>query len=235
MSGFRTHMLIGAVGGLALAKLLAHTQFIPLPTGPSGLAHLGAPYIPLGVTGVGIIVSSACLALWPDLDEPNSKPAQYLKTTVALITAPLAAVVSYGLALQGLISQRPEVAAIVGFVLGLGLLGPLFGSLMLRLIHIGAGGHRRMTHSAVLGALLAGVSYTLWRNGQPVWALIPAALVWGQLLHVSGDVVTVSGVPLLYPFSSRDVGLPRPFSQWGETLITVAAVIAGYWLLSTRV
>jgi hypothetical protein len=59
------------------------------------------------------------------------------------------------------------------------------------------------------------------------------ALVWGQFLHVLGDLVTPAGVPLLYPFSSRDVGLPRPFSQWGETLVTVAAIIAGYWLLTS--
>jgi membrane-bound metal-dependent hydrolase YbcI (DUF457 family) len=111
------------------------------------------------------------------------------------------------------------------------VLGPLLGALLLRLIRTGAGGHRRLTHSAVTGALLAGVAWAMWRNGQPVWALVPAALVWSQGLHVIGDLVTVAGVPVLHPLSARAVGLPRPFSQVGEPLITVVAIAVGSWLL----
>ncbi len=235
MSSFRTHMLIGGVGGLALAKLLAHTHAITLPVDAYGAAQFGTPYVPLGFTGLGLVVGSACLALWPDLDEPNSKPAQYLKTTVTLITTPLTALVGYGLAHQGYLAQRPEFAALSGFLLGAALLGPILGYLLLRLIRFGSGGHRRLTHSGVLGALLASIAWGLWHSNQPVWALIPAALVWGQVLHVLGDVVTPAGVPLLYPFSSRDVGLPRPFSHFGEILITVMAIGVGYWLLWSAV
>ncbi|MDP9311001.1 MAG: metal-dependent hydrolase [Chloroflexota bacterium] len=228
-------MLIGVVGGLALAKLLAYTRAISLPPGAYDAAQFGTMSVPLGLTGLGLVLGSACLALWPDLDEPNSKPAQYLKTTVALITTPLTGLIGYGLAHHGYLAQRPMVATLTGFVLGATLLGPMLGYLLLRLIHIGAGGHRRLTHSGVLSVLLVAIAWCLWRSNQPVWALIPAALVWGQVLHVLGDLVTPAGVPVLYPFSSRDVGLPQPFSQLGESLITVAAIGVGYWLLWSAV
>lgn len=75
------------------------------------------------------------------------------------------------------------------------------------------------------------LAVTLWRIGQPVWAIVPAALVWGQCLHVLGDLVTPAGVPLLYPISGKDVGLPRPFSTYGESIATVVAIICGYVVL----
>lgn len=231
MSGFRTHMLIGSVGGLGVAKALSSTQVLSVSTTAYGASQFGAPYIPLGLLGVGIMLSSAALATWPDIDEPGSWPSRRLKSTITLITTPIAGVIGYALAVQGYVAQRPEITAGVGILIGAALLGPLLGWLVLRLIRLGAGGHRRLTHSALLGALFAGLAFALWRNGQPVWALVPAALAYGQALHNLGDLVTPAGVPLLYPLSSRDVGLPRPFSQFGETLVTIIAIGVGYWLL----
>ncbi|HEX6293033.1 MAG TPA: metal-dependent hydrolase [Herpetosiphonaceae bacterium] len=228
MSGFQTHLIIGAVGGLGLARWLDHTQVLPLP---SGVWQLGAPIIPLGLTGLGIILGSALLNLWPDLDEPGSWMSRRLKAAVALIAAPLVGLVGYALAAQGRLPMRPEGAAVVGLLLGALLVGPLLGWLLLRLIRIGAGGHRRLTHSLVLGGVLAALAVALWRNGQPIWALVPAALVGSQWLHLCGDLVTVAGVPLLHPISARDFGLPRPLAVVGEPLITVVALLVGSWLL----
>ncbi len=228
MSGFRTHMLIGAVGGAALAKALTVYALLPLPTGD---AQLGEPYMPLGLTGIGIIIGSAVLATWPDIDEPGSWPARRLKAAVTMVSAPLVGAMGYGIASLGQFSMRPEIAAVVDILVGAAVIGPVLGYLLLRLIRIGAGGHRRLTHSAVLGGVFAVLAVTLWRMGQPVWAIVPAALVWGQLLHVLGDVVTPTGVPLLYPISGKDVGLPRPFSTYSETLITVVAAGIGYIVL----
>lgn len=228
MSSFRTHMLLGAVGGLGLARWLELTQLLPQS---SGIWQVGTPYVPLGLTGVGLIVGSALGCLWPDLDEPGSWPARRLKSAVGLITAPLAGVVGYALAVQGRITLRPELAAALGILLGALLLGPALGWLLLRLIRVGAGGHRRLTHSLVVGGLLAALAWVLWRGDQPIWALVPAALAWFQMLHLIGDVVTVAGVPLLHPFSSRDFGLPRPLSRVGEALITIVALGVGSWLL----
>src|SRR5689334_16590373 len=114
MSSFRTHMLIGAVGGLALARWVQYSQMLQLPT---GVWQLGTSYVPLGLTGVGLIVGSALGCTWPDLDEPGSWPARRLKSAVALITAPLAGVVGYVLAVQGHITLRPELAVLLGIFL----------------------------------------------------------------------------------------------------------------------
>lgn len=221
-------MLIGAVGGLGLATWLEQTQALPLPT---GVFQLGSPSVPLGLMGAGIVLGSAVGSLWCDIDEPGSWISRRVKSAVALVAAPLTGVVGYALAVQGRVTLRPEVAAVIGILLGALVLGPLLGWLLLRLIRIGAGGHRRLTHSLVVGGLLAALAVVLWRGGQPIWAIVPAALVWFQVLHLIGDVVTVAGVPLLYPFSTRDVGLPRPFAVVGEALITVIALFVGSWLL----
>ncbi|HEX6288256.1 MAG TPA: metal-dependent hydrolase [Herpetosiphonaceae bacterium] len=228
MSSFRTHMLIGAVGGLALARWLEPSQVLPLP---SGVWQVGTPYVPLGLTGVGLIVGSAVGCTWPDLDESGSWPARRLKSAVALVAAPLVGVVGYALAVQGRVVLRPELAAALGILIGALLLGPALGWLLLRLIRVGAGGHRRLTHSLVVGGLLAVLAEVLWRGDQPVWALVPAALAWFQGLHLIGDLVTPSGVPLMYPISARDVGLPRPLSSVGESLITIVALGVGSWLV----
>ncbi len=148
-----------------------------------------------------------------------------------MLVTPITGALGYGLAMFGRFSLQPEVAALVGILIGAALLGPLLGWPLLRLIRIGAGGHRRLTHSALLGGAFGALATILWQMGQPAWALVPGALVWGQFLHVLGDIVTPAGVPLLYPISTRDVGLPRPFSTYGESIATLVAIIAGYVVL----
>jgi inner membrane protein len=94
-----------------------------------------------------------------------------------------------------------------------------------------AGGHRRLTHSLVLSLPLVLLAVVLW-SVQPVAAVGVGLLAWGQWLHLLGDLVTPSGVPLLYPLTTRDTHLlPRPLTTIGEPLIASAALLCGGWLL----
>jgi membrane-bound metal-dependent hydrolase YbcI (DUF457 family) len=65
----------------------------------------------------------------------------------------------------------------------------------------------------------------------PIPALVVAALLWGQLLHIIGDVVSVGGVPLFWPIRSRPLALPYALAVWGEPAVAGVALLVGIWLL----
>jgi membrane-bound metal-dependent hydrolase YbcI (DUF457 family) len=86
----------------------------------------------------------------------------------------------------------------------------------------------------LVGGGLAGAAWWGWSLGYTELALVAAALAWGQLLHLIGDIVTVSGVPLFWPLSSMAVCvLPKGVAAYGELLIGGVALIFGYWVLAT--
>ncbi len=70
MSGFHTHMLIGAVGGLTAFKIVDHLDppAIYFPVSVVGHTYV----IPPVALGIGAILCSAYLVLWPDIDEPGT-------------------------------------------------------------------------------------------------------------------------------------------------------------------
>lgn len=216
MSSWRGHMLIGATGGLALVRVLRVTGHFPvLPDIP-----------PLGVE-TAIIGGSAFLALLPDIDEPNSWIGQRVQLMMTLAGIILALVLAVGLELP---LQWIAVYAAVGMVVG-----KLAGWLLLKAIRTAAGGHRRLTHSLPLtGVLLLG-TVALWSLGYGAWSLIPLAVAWGQVLHVLGDLPTPAGVPLFYPFSKQDFGLPQPLSSFGEGLAAISAIAVASILIWTWV
>src|SRR6266540_3559684 len=203
MSSYRTHALIGAVGGLGLARLL---DMVPHATAISQnpFAQLGpASIVPPGATAslttAGLVAGSAFLALLSDIDEPGSFIARRAKTASALV--------------------------------GLGFFGPLLGHVIVRLVRVGAGGHRRLTHSLVPCAALAVLAAGLWFTGLRPWAIIPTALVLGVVLHGLGDLPTPAGLPLFYPLSQADFhSLPKPLRPYGEPIAAAVAVIAGFLL-----
>lgn len=224
MSGYATHLLIGAVGGLALTRLLPD----------------GAPDLPLPPDAQDslIVLTSAVAASWPDIDEPGSFVGQRVRWSVTILTGLLLALVGVALAPSlplppdRLAEAVPLIGIAGGVALGMGLVGPLLGTLVLRLVRLVAGGHRRLTHSLVLSLPLALLAALLW-SIQPIWALVVGLLAWGQWLHLVGDLVTPAGVPLLYPLSDRAVCLlPRPLAVLGEPLITLAALLCGALLLA---
>ena len=214
-------MLIGAVGGLALVKGL-EASGVPLdlgmdvtltPIAGNGVARLVA-------TGLPLIILSALLATVPDIDEPGSFIARRTRVVVTLACGGLA-----GLAAS---AGRLPIALWAGAA-GIGLLvGWVIGYVLLRVIRRAAGGHRRFTHSLVLAGLLAALAFGLWQASLGAWAIIPAGLAWGIVLHDLGDIVTTSGVPLMYPFSDQAVRvLPEPICRMGELLAGATACLVG--------
>jgi len=220
MSGFHTHMLIGGVAGLALFRALplfgggAALGISPIITQQAGGATLALP----------LIILSALLATVPDIDEPGSFIARRVHTVVTLAGVGLAAFTAYAAQFAPLLWVLAGVAGAV--------IGSLAGYVLLRLIRRSAGGHRRFTHSLVLAGGLALAACGLWLAHFGAWAIIPGALAWGIIMHDLGDVVTVAGVPLLYPLSRQSFRiLPEPISRFGEPLAALAASVVGLMLL----
>lgn len=220
MSSGTTHMIIGGVCGLALAKL-ASTRGIVLPDIPGGSYVL--PLV--------LVAGSAFLATLPDIDEPKSWIAQRARFAITVASGIMGALLGWSAAALGRIAWSPWAAALVAGGLGVLLIGPLLSTLVLRLIRVGAGGHRRLTHSLVVAGLLAAIAWILWTGGSLLWAVLPGALAYAIVVHDIGDLVTVAGIPVFYPLSTRDVGLPRPLSSFGEPLILLVAVGVGALLI----
>lgn len=216
MSGFQTHALIGAIGGLALS-VARDTNYVWIA---SALRDL-----PSGTAGtIVLVIASALLSLTPDIDEPNSFISQHVRGLITLVCVAIGIILALSVG---------TILAVAAGVIGGAVAGMIIGKSVLRLIRLAAGGHRRFTHSLVLAGVFAmlavGVSLTM---DSVLW-IVPAGLAWGIVLHIVGDVVTPAGVPILYPFSSFDVRvLPEPICKLGEPLIVIAALAAGWFLLS---
>lgn len=223
MSGFHTHAVVGAVGGLSLVTLVEATRPDLLPE----RIGLVAPIIgvPGGAGGAAVIAASAVLALVPDIDEPQSFVAQRVREVLTL--AGVALGVAVGVLAGGPV-WLPLAASAVGGVVGL-----VAGWGLLKGIRAAAGGHRRFTHSLVLAGLLAALAWALAAAGLGLVWLVPAAFAWGIVLHDIADVVTPAGLPLFWPFSSYTVRvLPKPLCNYGEALIVLTAGVVGWVLLT---
>jgi membrane-bound metal-dependent hydrolase YbcI (DUF457 family) len=222
MSGFQTHALVGAVGGLGLVTVVEATHPALLPTQVFGIpALLG---VPGGAAGAALIIASAFLALVPDIDEPHSFVAQRVREVLLLVGLAL------GLAL-GVLAHGPAWLPLAGGAVG-GVLGLLAGWGLLRGIRAAAGGHRRFTHSFVLAGGLALLAAGLWRTGAGLVWLVPAAVAWGIVLHDLADLTTPAGVPLFHPLSGFTVRLlPEPLCRYGEPLTVLVALVVGGLLL----
>jgi len=249
LSSYKTHVLIGGVGGLALDRALMLTPAAAVLGLPSG----GGAAI--GMT-VGLVAVSGVLATIPDLDTPQAYASQRMLGLfgatgmclgIALALLIVAGELSWSMwSLDTLI--RSGLPVVIGAVGG-GVLGLALGWLFPRGIRAISGGHRHGTHSLVfsvpaflIGALLFALPWAiemLWNLGVGVWAwgfygggLFLMALGWGQWLHLCGDVVTVSGVPLFYPLSHKDYRvLPKSIARIGEILVGLAATGVGALLL----
>lgn len=223
MSSFRTHALIGAVCGLAVADMF------DVPVSIHRLSW----------KGLVIVGASAVLALWPDADQSHSWMGQNIQRVVVwgvsvlgfLLGLLLVDVRFGGVSLDTFeynppLLLLPVLAAMLGFV----LVGPGLGRMLLRGLRWAAGGHRRMTHSLVLGVAFVILGVMISRFSLPL-ALIPWGLAYGIVVHDIGDVVTVQGVPLFYPISRHSFRMPRFITRNGERLVAASAVGAGLTLL----
>ncbi|MBA3871045.1 MAG: metal-dependent hydrolase [Anaerolineae bacterium] len=222
MSGYRTHMLIGAVGGLGAYRI---AEFID-PSMVTFRLTIGnsAFVVPSLVVGLASAVVSMYMALWPDIDERGSyvsnRAPRYMWLWAALLALCFAVSITQSI---GLILLIVAVGAIAGRI-GVGL--------FLYILRIASGGHRHLTHSLVLAMVLFVASAVLFFGGAIPLALPAFALAWGQIMHLIGDVVTPGGVPLFYPISSRDIHLfPYYISRHGELLIGFLSFLAGIFFL----
>ncbi len=68
----------------------------------------------------------------------------------------------------------------------------------------------------------------------PLW--LPAAVLVGCATHVAGDILTVGGVPLAWPFSRSRLSLRlfRTGSGWERRLIAPVLLLGAIWLTVTR-
>lgn len=153
-----------------------------------------------------------------------------LGSTHALIG--VAGVVAYSSALGVHPDAGVYLAALVGSVLpDLDSPRSLLGRYYWWVPRTGAFAHRRFFHSLWFLCLLG---VTLWSAcGLQPWVV---ALIWGVASHLTCDIPTDGGVPLLYPVKRRRFSLPLMRSgAWPEKVLmtalaiwTVAAFIAAW-------
>lgn len=196
MSGYITHMAVGAAGGAVLVRVAPEL----IPGDPAVLA-------------VVLPLASALAATWPDLDHPEA----WASRRVWWVTGSAGAVATFAIA-PALAPDGPVAMAallVFGALLGVGL-----GALLLSALRVAVGGHRGGTHGLIAPGLLLAVAALV---GWP-WAALPLLLAWGWLMHVLADVVTPGGWRPLAPLRGPTVRLPRSLARHGETLISCAAL-----------
>lgn len=211
MSSYRTHAIVGVATGCGLATALP----LPPPT-------LSAAAVPTWM----LLATCGALALVPDLDHPQA----YLSRRLRML----------GLLLGGIIGGWQAVTAHVipvtmtgGLVLiGSVLLGMVYGTIIgwgLPLgINLVAGGHRKLTHSLVSSVVLALGAIVAYTLVDLTWEAIGLGLLALSIpIHVLADVVTPSGVPILYPLSSRRFRIP--LGAAGEPIILLMALGVITW------
>src|SRR5579859_7248017 len=137
MSGFRTHMLIGAVGGLTAFRMAQAVAPATLTV------WVGNRALPSNVIGLGCVALSAYLALWPDIDEPGSHISRIAPHYMWLFGASLA--LSVGVAA----SLSPSFLLLFTLLGALGM--GISGGVLLAILRFISGGHRRLTHSLLVG------------------------------------------------------------------------------------
>ena len=220
MSSFATHMLIGGVGGLALARGIAVAPHAWVP-----ILHSLHP--------LALIVGSALLATVPDIDEPNSWIARRARIAISLGGLLMGSVLGVlgRTAVPGAVGALAPWLLILGCALGGLLIGMALGKPLLMTLRHAAGGHRRLTNSLLLAALFATLGGDALAAGF-VLGWTGLALAWGIVLHDLGDVVTPSGVPLFYPLSDRTIRvLPAPLAAIGEGIACAVALVLGLLLV----
>jgi len=224
-------MMIGAVGGLALARLV----------GAQGLPFTVPALGPNGPT-IALAAGSALLATLADIDELSSWIGRRVRWVFSILAGLLLGFAGWRVSntdgavwLARLAHIPPPLRSLtiagVGLVVGGAVVGPWLGYDLLRGLQGMFGGHRRMTHSLITSVILAVLSILLWLAILPIPALVVAALLWGQLLHLVGDIPTPGGVPLLWPIRQQSLALPYTLAVWGEPALAGMALVAGTWLL----
>ncbi len=210
----RSHLVLAGAGYLTLAA-----------AAPSAVGHLPHAQVAAGA------VCAAGASLLPDLDRPDSTIARALGPLSELLArivsrlagghrggthsllAWLAVSVALALALDG--AYGPTVALVVC---------TLACALILRVI-TGA-------RAGVCAVLALGASVALVAGVGHVHRWMPVAVLVGYGTHLLCDLVTVEGVPLLWPLSVRrhQLALIGGTDDWREHLLCLGAGALGAYL-----
>ncbi len=186
----KTHL----AGGIAAASLLHAAHMLPALSSavPSGMITLEGMVMPVVVPGTVV----ACIAaLLPDIDEPqslisNSPNALRKKLGKGRRPAERAARQSAGLVLRAANVVTRGLAWLVRII---------------------AGGHRAATHVLLIAAAL---TVGAWFLGRAIG--FPSMWMWfgaGYLSHLVLDMMTPSGLALLWPISRGDWHLLPSFMR----------------------
>jgi inner membrane protein len=93
--------------------------------------------------------------------------------------------------------------------------------------------HRGILHSVFAVAVIRYLGLTVFQLDE-----LARAFAWGYASHILGDILTVSGVPILAPLSDSRFGLPEPLAivtgGFGDALYT-ALIAAASVLWATHV
>jgi membrane-bound metal-dependent hydrolase YbcI (DUF457 family) len=223
LSSFHTHMLIGAAGGLAVYELVE--RFAPAIL-PAQFSILGADIpIPPVAIGAACVVASSVSALWPDIDKPDSF-ISHAATHLMWLAGGLAGL------LFGLQLGKGFIAIVVGVVLG-GIAGVFVGAPpIMTILRVATGGHRRLTHSLLVGGGLFFGAWVLYLLHWDAVSLLALILAWGQILHLAGDVVTPGGVALFFPIWPGDIHIfPFWLAAIGEPAVAILSVMVGAFFI----
>lgn len=196
----RNHAIYGAS-----AWMLAGYPMAVNYAGIEGNAHSKV------VVGMTSLIAAGA-AVVPDLDHPDSRPAEHfglLSKAVSKVleagagghragTHSLVFPVLLGLALWG--SSRLVIGNLVAAVvcaccvsIGLALIGPSLGLRVPALMHLAAG---------------AGVGWWVWGSYDEIKPMLWMVIAAGSAIHIICDAVTKGGVPLLMPLTRKRFGIP---------------------------
>lgn len=197
----RQHALTGLLAGVGIAALI--------------------PAAPLPIRALAVIVTGGA-SLLPDLDHPSATAARslgLLTKTIAKLIDRMSLVIYHatrepgdpagrasghrlfthtvaGCLLAGVLAGVLTVASPVAGAVACGLLAGLLG-LGLRVAGFG------------LASATGGVAWFALTHHSGWWWLVPLCVAAGCVIHICGDAVTNTGVPLLWP-------LVRGGQRWGR-------------------
>jgi membrane-bound metal-dependent hydrolase YbcI (DUF457 family) len=172
---------------------------------------------------------SAVAALLPDADEENSYVGRRLPAIVGVYLAGSAvyAASKFALPMPKALLPYPFMEYVL-YGLAAFFVGLLVGGGFPAFIRAFGGGHRHLLHSLLFASAVALLGLGAFAMGLKVTSIGLFLFAWGVILHDIADVVTPSGVPLLWPLSSYRVRIfPRAVCAFGETIINAIAVLAG--------
>lgn len=183
----KTHALTGTAAGLGASLYLAHLSLVP--------------------TVIGTAVCTGA-ALLPDMDHPRATAANVygpitrtMSWVVRTITGghrrgthSLFGILVLGCLVQGAVMYRYTLPGkiILSTVMILALASAV------RLLQIPGW----FDDFAPIPLVIGIVGFT-----STSLVIVPWAIVWGCLIHTLGDMVTLEGVPLFWPFSGRNMKL----------------------------